>query len=227
MLEQPPRWLPDWRDAAAYPTPGSPSWISANQWRWEFQRRDPAYQRDWVEFTKLAAIYGIDPDTPAGDLKMRLGPRFKALVDKYGMLKPIDPASPSPPLFVQVRRLAISPPGQPIEMKAIRLEEGTALVQIDLRQPLAPQLTKTRGRLLALTADWKPARLAQWRPERWLTYLRLLDADACAATKDEISRVLYPNLENDYPHRNLDARLRDDRRAAQKLCRGDGYTRIM
>ena len=58
-----PNWLPDWRDADAYPKAND---TSLNQWAWEFLRRWPEYQHDNSTWQAL----GIDVDfipTESGD----------------------------------------------------------------------------------------------------------------------------------------------------------------
>ena len=40
-----PDWLPDWKDPTAYPNPEN---TNAEQWAWEFLRRNSEYQRDYV-----------------------------------------------------------------------------------------------------------------------------------------------------------------------------------
>ncbi len=47
-------WLPDWKDAGAYPTEEG---ISPKGWAWEFLRRDPRYQADFHELEgRLPAV---------------------------------------------------------------------------------------------------------------------------------------------------------------------------
>ncbi len=42
-----PEWLPDWRNEDEYPDPEK---APPEQWAWEFLRRSPLYQEDYVEF---------------------------------------------------------------------------------------------------------------------------------------------------------------------------------
>lgn len=39
------QWLPDWKDETAYPDPET---TSLQQWAWEFLRRNPEYQKDFL-----------------------------------------------------------------------------------------------------------------------------------------------------------------------------------
>jgi hypothetical protein len=218
--KRPPPWLPDWRDATGYPDPKAPvGTSSSHRWRWEFQRRDPDYQRAWAERT----------NRPAGFWRQR-----------YGLIKPVDPASPGasfvgwPVYWVQPRRAGDR-----------RLEiiqgAGTALIQFDLTRPLSQQFKWAEFALQAWALDEADLRQPkvesgfivisnrhskrfQSRPKHWLRYLRLLDANASGAPKHEIVHVLYPNLSNDYPERMQDTHLRDDRRAARRLIRDRKYT---
>lgn len=45
-----PDWLPNWRDAAAYP---SEVGTTPERWAWEFLRRNSSYQRDFARVAKL------------------------------------------------------------------------------------------------------------------------------------------------------------------------------
>ena len=42
-------WLPDWRDPDAYPGPND---LSLREWAWEFLRRSPDYQEDYVRWLR-------------------------------------------------------------------------------------------------------------------------------------------------------------------------------
>jgi hypothetical protein len=217
--ERPPPWLPDWRDVTGYPDPKAPIGTTSSQrWRWEFQRRDPGYQRDWTERT----------DRPAGFWR-----------ERYGLTKPIDPASPRASFAGAV--YWIQPRGAGDRRFVIVQGSGTALIQFDLTRPLMPQFKWAEFTLqpwMLDEADVREARVDagflvisarrykgfQWRPRDWQRYLRLLDADASGASKDEIVDVLYPRLTNKYPERMQDSHLRDDRRAAWKLLKDRKFT---
>lgn len=41
-----PEWLPNWRNVAAYPEPDG---LYCRGWAWEFLRRNPEYQKDFIE----------------------------------------------------------------------------------------------------------------------------------------------------------------------------------
>jgi hypothetical protein len=71
----------------------------------------------------------------------------------------------------------------------------------------------------------RPARLAvsgvKGRPDKYVTYLRTLDALASGASLDEIARVLHPELGNAYPDHRGRNRVKNDKRAAERLRDGD------
>jgi hypothetical protein len=216
---RPAPWLPDWRNGAGYPDPEAPmATTSRHRWRWEFQRRDPVYQRDWAERT----------DRPTDFWRRR-----------YGLRAPLDPRYPTA-FFVTDRRWLIVPPKKGDQKCEVTIRQGTALVEFDLTRPLRPQFKWAEFHLQAWVIDESDLRKSQiesgfsvkrtrrgegfqWRPKDWLRYLRLLDADASGASKDEIVGILYPKLTNKYPERTQDGHLTDDRQAARKLLRDRKY----
>jgi hypothetical protein len=217
--KRPPPWLPDWRDLTDYPDPKAAlGTSSSHRWRWEFQRRDPDYQHDWAERT----------ERPEGFWR-----------ERYGLTEPIDPASPRARFAGLV--YWVQPRGAGDRRLEITQAAGTALIQVDLTRPLMQQFRSAEFTLQPWTVDeadlMEPQVEAgflvinnrrykgfQWRPKDWLRYLRLLDAGASGASKDEVVGVLYPHLTNEYPERMQDIHLRDDRRTARKLLKNRKYT---
>lgn len=217
----PPPWLPNWRDAAGYPDPDAPPGTSARwRWRWEFLRRFREYQSNWIE----------KADHPAEFWR-----------ERYGLRKPVDPASPHAS-FVSPVRYWIQPLEKGDRRLSITQREGTALVRFDLTLPLEPQLEWAEFTLRAWTVDESDLKDPQveagflvisnrrkgyqWKPSHWLRYLRLLDADAIGTPIGEIGRILHPGLKNERGVRALSYALRNDRRAARAL-RDGGYRLIM
>ena len=111
-----PSWLPDWRDPANYPGPKT---RSLPRWWWEFQRRDPAYWRDWAERADRSASFWRE---------------------QYGIPAPLDPASPTVALATDRRWLIVPPQTKEDQTCEITIRAGTALVEINLTRPLEPQL---------------------------------------------------------------------------------------
>ena len=63
-----PTWLPDWTDAGAYPNADD---LHPEQWAWEFLRRNPDYQRTFLEkhdeatgAERWGLTFLMDPTTP-------------------------------------------------------------------------------------------------------------------------------------------------------------------
>lgn len=217
----PPAWLPNWRDAAGYPDPDALPGTSARwRWRWEFLRRCREYQSDWTE----------QADHPAEFWR-----------ERYGLTKPVDPASPEAS-FVSPIRYWLQPLERGDRRLSITQRAGTALVRFDLTLPLQPQFESAAFALRAWSLDKSDLKRAkveagflvisnrrkgyQWRPSHWVRYLRLLDADATGAPTDEIGRILHPGLKNEPGVRELSYALRNDRCAARRL-RDGGYRLIM
>jgi hypothetical protein len=52
----PPHWLPNWRDETEYPVLGG---TSKEQYAWEFLRRNPSYQIDYLSMCELCEREGV------------------------------------------------------------------------------------------------------------------------------------------------------------------------
>ena len=119
-----PAWLPDWTKPEQYPDPKN---ASLEQWAWEFLRRNPEYQEDYVrvkdmpghdEYGKYKSqsifsnFYKTEPpmkkDELFNDYINRVGESYTVwairdeILDKYGLdhfCKEINPATNIPPQF--------------------------------------------------------------------------------------------------------------------------------
>jgi hypothetical protein len=201
-----PSWLPNWRDTAEYPQPHSPEWSWSNRWAWEFLRRNQEYGDNWTRASN---------DQERNEIAV-----------KYGLVSAKPPGSKNPPLFVR------DLPGPPYVIcpkeldyyeEKISVDQNTVYIAIVLDETLSTQFRRAKHLINNLT---RLSRKRQRRPEQWLKYLRLLDADTSGATKAEINSVLYPELSNKAREQNFDKRLFDDREAARQLC-WSGYRRIV
>jgi len=62
-----PDWLPDWKDANAYPKPKELDW---EQWAWQFLRRNPEYQKDYQNWRALLDTLPADcKELPENDMR--------------------------------------------------------------------------------------------------------------------------------------------------------------
>ena len=156
---------PDWRNADDYRFCDQ---LSAGQWAWEFLRRNPGYQSDWVWFsaawTRLENRYGKPPqrdfqawqrdpdayrvvDDDAGDCRVD---EDKVLIEcwmgsKWGFYKfPLDPATDMPTIGEQLswRPLpeAVSVVDVPEQVDAGEVDNVRLALAFELDLPLRPQL---------------------------------------------------------------------------------------
>jgi hypothetical protein len=153
-------------------------------------------------------------------------PIEQALVEKYQLLRPVDPASPIAPEYKQWRGMMYAIPGLETHVARTKLKERIVFVQFDLDEPPEPQFRLAEAHFIKLAERRNlRKRRAQWQPEHWLRYLRLLDAAATGATREQIASVLYPLLRDDHDRRTLHHHLTKDRSRARGMCDG-GYRRL-
>jgi hypothetical protein len=94
------------------------------------------------------------------------------------------------------------------------------LVWFDLRWPTKAQLTRAKQLLAQQTREEKLENIPfsfRYRPNKYINYLRILDAKAANAPDAEVAKVIYPQESNIYPEFVGSHRVRDDRNAAERL----------
>lgn len=212
---------PDWREPSAYTFYMD---LSAAAWAWQFLRRNSQYQTDWEWFTRtwqsLEQDYGSPPHRDF--TRWRQDPRAyrkssTAGVDdeeplliecwmglKWGYYKfPLDPAMDFPELgkVLLWREVETVPPVlDSSNMDYLAADPAQVALGFDLRLPLQEQLESAKRILVGLRHKLRSAertgRSAGNPPESWLLMLRLLDAESCGATLEEISHLLQRSQES-------------------------------
>ena len=185
--ERVPAWLPDWRDASAYPGTGC---RVRSLWAWDFLRRNDAYRRDF-ELLRLGVLAA------------------PTVAERWSLLEPVDPARSwksfdrNTALFVARHRTrVIRADTPPLALRSLSPDE-IALVYSPGR-PKAAQLAEFkacidfhhRTRNLKF-AKKEPDRAAKLYPAMWHRALRVVDAyavsddplDAARAIKNTLPRV--------------------------------------
>jgi hypothetical protein len=235
----------DWRLEADY---AYCQQLDLSGWAWQFLRRNPAYQADYIEFInlwrQLEEVYGAPPNRdffkwkqdprawrPEADItacgnEVCPGENDQVLIEcwlgaKWGFRKfPIDPAIPLPD--------ALSWREFPIQIEAI--EEGfftpspdTLALIFDLALPLPVQLEAAKHRLIA--ASNGRARSGQLAPRNlregapiWLAQLRILDALDTGASLSQIAQA---------PGLNPDEKEVETVSKAALAMRDGGYRRLL
>ncbi len=218
-----PDWLPDWKDAGAYPygkvvarldsKPPDPRIRNYRGWAWEYLRRSPDYQRDWATL----ALPHYDDDRSFGD-----GVPIKHFQQQYGILLPIDPARGAEvdPSFVM--NMLADGRFLPNDRDERTANPAREVLVFRKDWPLASQLERARRYLESTqsTSDRKVA-TARNHVEKWPFYLRILDAEAAGAADREIASALFPETKDEYPDHSARQQVKNDRRAAHRLRDGE------
>ena len=206
--------LPDWSDERAYP---SKKW-SESRWRWEFTRRRDDYRRDFnihLEAT-VALMSELAKASPGRRFLAPNEPGFVVqcpidCTERYGLGALPDPRISDHPFHVLMfQSLKGFVPGAGPTAEAwvpslswaekvnwTPIPDGFAAVVLDLSEPLERQWRSIRDLLQEYQKE-KFGRIPNTRrhPQKWLTYLRVLDAREFGASWAQIadSGVLGRNL---------------------------------
>lgn len=205
-----PEWHPDWKDESKYPDPKE---AGNRVWAWEFLRRNSKYQKVWDQFASQPSGLIRKDSTEGIRERLEIGERLEK---NFGVLIPAPPSLNTSssdfqwrPRFTRRCKTWIKPVdwpdnADPYIVDAGVLDVSEAVVQFDLRWPLAAQLqaakTFLQGQVQLLqelgTLDAPNERMND--PEDFRDYLRLLDAESAAVPHKEMSEVIY-KVVDEYP----------------------------
>ena len=152
-------WLANWRDLSQYPD----STASPVDWAWQFLRRNPEYQKYWLEL--IAPIYnpayvdrslqrtdGGAQDDLCGRRRIRLmehgGPSPKQAIfrERFGVITiPQDPSEPIARVRFEAQYIRYARP--PLRHPPMALKDHELLICLNRRWPIEAQL-KSVKRLL-------------------------------------------------------------------------------
>jgi hypothetical protein len=212
------RWgIPDWSDPSTY---GDASRWSGSRWRWEFTRRRPDYRADFEKYAQ-GTLDRLDERRRTEPTKKFLGrndPGFVAtmewmenydameLVEKYGLLHLPNPCISDQPWHVirfEKRFGGVMRGDGPFrwnpnqqaekETATMLVPEGAAAALFDLSRPLNPQLKTAKEILIELQKVRKEKTGRKPHRQKWLNYLRALDARESNATLAEMGSVFWPD----------------------------------
>jgi hypothetical protein len=229
------KWgVPDWLRPQDYPAPQGPG--AMMQWAWEFLRRNEEFRNFWLtkgelHYRERKEKFGIlDSRDPRQNSHI---PAFsdtavsciEAPALSYERLP--DSAEPVGPFgFVRPSRANLSKEVL-LENSRLQLSWFAMGVAIDLRFPLDGQLKAIRKLAeedqLALKKagriNPKTARTSD--RDRYVLYLRILDAESARAKRSIIANELFPDFDNSYPSSRLKAF--DNNYAEARRLRDSGY----
>jgi hypothetical protein len=217
--------LPDWTKREEYPAPCDPGQMTV--WAWEFLRRNSAYRKFWME--KIQPFIGvsgwIDRDT-AGNF----WPYLDDLRTRFGVELPSPPQSATPSHFTANYISWVQ--NERGDNQRISLERHQVAYIFDLTRPLKHQFEKARKsatreqerRQKSGAIDLKASRNRD--DEKFVLYLRILDAKEAGARPKDIGDLLLPDIPRDYPENSRSKALVNNRKAAQNL-RDGGYRSLL
>ena len=213
----------------AYPGPYN---LLLVQWAWEFLRRNPRYQQDWVE--KAEPVVTSRGEYDKSLISKELDAEIKEIEQKYGIMRVQDPKDGRwPPAFSSE---FVSMYGCPTSLDsiqwAIQVGPGELYVKFNLKRSISGQIEVVRGWIENYQRDLvnsgrrpKPRQTRNWR-DKWPMYLRVLDARAADVSLNEIARILFPDTPNSYPEFKGRDAIRKDLTAARRL-RDGGYLSML
>lgn len=236
------KFPPDWRDKSAYPDPEK---TSANQWAWEFLRRNLEYQSDYktlITASKLKTSpnksngYGFGrfaydpaplPNENYDDYRIRVKkenipsirsePLSQYLSAKWKLDKLIDPLKKTTKFSQSdfVREVGF---GEHEIASFAFLSENEIALSFDLRQPTKVLLSEAKKILDEYREDFKIKEKERRKSVNlYSTYLRLLDAKTAGATNKEMGEVIPSYVKNERPEYNRNQKVRDSLAKAIQL----------
>jgi len=224
-----PDWgLPDWTNPANYPAPVGRG--AMTRWAWEFLRRWPEYRTFWIE--KIEPFVVEEGDEVLHDKRRLIGarwPHHNELRERFGVELPSAPCEQKPAHFMADSISCV--PNDGAEVQRISLGKNQIAVILELDRPGNSQLKKASKAFKSeqhrreQTGELK-LKGARARVEKYITYLRILDAYEAGAEAKNIAGVLFPTLRDEHPSYARRKRLDDDRRAALEL-RDGGYLSLL
>lgn len=224
--------------------------LNSKKWAWEFLRRNPAYIEEWEKELPLELerrkkllsdpetkdapyLEGYKKNTPESSHFIIPGRSLDKYFKKWGMLNLVNPAqdNPFPNPFNQFMSFQYGnvQGGNMGNIKKIFLGNYISIVY-DITHPLKPQIANAQKILLEIQKDKvKEGKTLINRPKKhkdnWIEYLRILDANAENVSNEEIARVMFPLLSNDYPSYAGNEKVRKSLKRAEYLTK-KGYREI-
>lgn len=230
--------IADWRDPEQYP----PSGASAEQWAWEFLRRNPDYQTHYnnliTEFSKRTER--MTREEVEAEWEVFRFEKLDDLVKRWGIFPPTNPESKNPPDFIghdfkiithpEIRRgrpEMEAPQGfrsRPTDKFQVELELHQMLIRFDLRRPQEEQIKIARRFFSRYKKDQVDNSSKQgFNTRALLKYLRLLDADAEGSRPKDFQGIIYSESLNQSNPPDLD--ISGDLKKAHDY-RDEGYKAI-
>lgn len=236
----------NWRELKDYEFADT---LNGKKWAWEFLRRNPDYIKEWgkelpLEFDRIKillsdpelknepSLEGYRKNTPESSHFVIAGHSLKYF-KKWGILNLVNPEqdNPFPNPFSQFQSFkhGTVKGGNFGNFNNISLGNYCSIV-FDMTHPLKPQIANAQKLLLEIQKDQvKAGKIFINKPKKHkdnlIEYLRILDAKAENVSNEEIARVMFPNLKNEYPGYAGNEKVRKSLKRAEYLTK-KGYREI-
>lgn len=209
-----PQWLPNWIEQDQYPPEDTPG----REWRWQFLRRNPVYQKDWQEI----ALPHIGDDGSYGD-----GDYFEHFRETYGLIMPVDPCRARvggvwrQDWITKIVGYHVDP-----------LPPGQVAIVFDLGRAIGPQIKKADTHLKNVQSGMQSSgeieRAGIIKPNKSLyrEYLRILDAKSVGVSNRTIAETLFPDESPSRSGEDTRAGRVKDRLRKARFMRDHGYRDI-
>ncbi len=201
--------IPDWLDQAAY---GDTSEWSRHRWFWEFLRRREDLRREFdrkkgLTYERKLSLWKMDSSvSPDG-----VTPPDKAGFTVSTMLIYPDRALPEP---LPNPRIGDQPAHAiprlydrvlfQLNKNFIGVDERHYRIDFDLDMPIGPQIEEAKDTLREFQIHRHGKTLQKRRhPDKWLMYLRVLDAREAGSTWSEIAEILSATVANEQTARDI------------------------
>jgi hypothetical protein len=208
--------VPNWKIETEYQVPSGTRALL--NFAWQFLRRNHEYRTFWVE--KVVPV--IDADGQWIDEPNGIGHILDEAESRFGIVDPREPTMNRGAYFAAagVHQLRYIKSNNGI--CDISLKESDVGFIFDMTLPLEGQFVRAlesakrhqERRKQQGVLSFKNTKV---RIEKYISYLRILDADDAAADPNEIGEALFPSLGNEYPDWRRRTALRDSRNAARRL----------
>jgi hypothetical protein len=216
--------VPDWLDAARYPSYSGASAGSA--WAWQFLRRNREFRLFWLAKVSRLPTAGMS-QADFDEIGWRVAGNHEAR-ERFGLVTwPPDPRFREaqliinrPPVVVLLADDFVAPAPRPA------LEQTEIAFVIDAARPLEIQTQRVHEVARNYQAFLKQNRAldvksSRRRFDKYLLYLRLIDAEDAGVAPKRIKDVLFGDIAEEYPDDRRAAAFKAARRAAHRLRDGD------
>lgn len=182
--------IPEWTDREAYPKRYED--IYEGDWRWQFLRRDPEYQKVWSRGIEIEGSSTNRNPVPEDSEQCRTVFRVGSiLVDPWGEGRITNAAAMM--WNASTGALTINPP----DSKAPRGPD-TVMVGFDLNRPLKPQIDHAYRHLKFQQESLKEELVTfKKHKNKWPRHIRVIDAFDQGATPNEIYNQFVEEMAGD------------------------------